>query len=230
VSFKLFFDLAESFMEPIMVPAGTYKKILNQIESVENELGFKREKHEDNQWHWQETLKDDVSDATFCEVVWSHNAFVRSLHDNLRKWAAEKPDGETEIITVEQSRDFFPGLRQLSVPYERWTEDYFEEKLENIYDIMRGRNRDGVSFDAEPLSEEQAAGVVLLFQEYIVGHERFPKNYDVPRGCDYLADSEDTAWCEQMGFCVHPNDVGECDGCNVEKCDIYCEYYGCDED
>ena len=229
MSFKLFFDLAVSFERPIAVPVGTHKKILKQIESVESELGYTREKYLDNPWHWRETLKDGVSGETFCEVVKGHNAFVRSLYDSFQKWVAEKPGGETEIITVKQSRDFFPGLKQLSVPYEKWSEDYFEEKLENLYEIIRGRDQEGVSFDAEPLSEEQAGKVILLLHEYIVGHKRFSKNYDVPHGCDYLADSEDTAWCEQMGWCVHPDDIGGCDGCD-EKCDLYQEYYGSDDD
>lgn len=229
MSFKLFFDLAVGFERPITAPAGTHKKILKQIESVESELGYTREKWKDNPWHWCEVLKGGVSDETFCEVVKWHNIFVRSLYDDLEKWADKKPDGKTEIITPKQAKGFMPGLKQLSVPYEKWSEDYFENKLENFYDIVRGRDREGVSFDAEPLSEGQAGKVILLLHEYIVGHGRFLKNYDVPHGCDYLADSGDNAWCEQMGWCVHPDDIGGCDGCD-EKCNLYQEYYGCDDD
>lgn len=230
MGFELFFDLAVGFKKPLTAPEGTYRAILKQIRYVESELGFNREKYKDNPWRWNDTEKEGVTDEAFCEVAEKHNNFVIWLHGKLSEWTARRPDGKTEVITVEQSKDFMPGLRRLDIPFERWTEDHFEKKLTSFYEIVRGRNTDGVSFGAEPLNEDQAAQVVLLLHEYIIGHGRFPKEYDVPRGHDYLTNSEDTVWCEQKGWCVHQDDVGECEGCDVEKCGKYCEYYGCDDD
>jgi|GEM_PF-2087350 len=228
MSFKLFFDFTVSFKKDMVVPAGTHQRILAQIERVESELGYKREKYKDNPWHWNGTLKDGVTDTTFCEVVEKHNSFAIWLFGKLNEWEAEKLNGETETITVEQSRDFMPGLRQLSVPFENWTEDYFEEKLTSFYEIIRGRDTDGASLSAKPLSEDQAREVVVLLHEYIIGHERFPKRYDVSYGRDYLIDSEDAAWCEQKGRCVDWHDVGGCDDCDVDKCNLYQE--DCEDD
>ena len=90
------------------------------------------------------------------------------------------------------------------------------EKMNHLYEVMRGRPDDGVSFDETPLTERQAAQVINIFSTYLDEHDM---RLDVPRGHDYLASSYDGGydWCEKCGCAVHPDDIGSCE---KKKCPL----------
>jgi hypothetical protein len=102
------------------------------------------------------------------------------------------------------------------VPTERWTAEYYKERMDCLYAVMRGRETEGVSLDVKALTVKQAAAVARLFAEFLdPGDNRL----DVPHGHDYLASSYDGGyyWCAgedaKPSGCyraVHPDDIGDC--------------------
>ena len=103
------------------------------------------------------------------------------------------------------------------MPPERWTDDYFRDRMEHLYEVMRGRESEGVTFDAKPLTEKQAASIIRIFDQFL---DPCDLRLDVPNGRDYLASSSDGGydWCEKCGPMVW-DDVGDCRkrGCPLLK-------------
>jgi len=189
--------------------------------------------------------KDDVDDELFCDVASAHNRWVRWLYEKIGEWArtpARKKltDGwhenhyprphedrwrlmsgnygkpvETEVLTPADAQTFWHGLVDIQVPVERWSKDYYIDRMQHLYEVMRGNEREGVNFDAPKLTTKQAAAVINLFSEFLDEHDM---RLDVPRGRDYLASSYDGGydWCDTHG--AVSRDDGIC--CSNKKCDL----------
>jgi len=141
------------------------------------------------------------TDAECAEYVmkWADNLAAQAIYE------AEKAAADGEAISPDDARQFWHGLQIIDVPLERWTAEYYENRMEAVYDTMRGRDSEGMCFDAKPLTEKQAAAVIRLFDQYIDAHDL---RLEVPEGCDSLYPSDEYAWCDICGA-VRWEDVDE---------------------
>ena len=228
MSYHVFFDFSSGLAKSLKVPAGTKQSIKEHVEEIERILGLKRTKYESNPTHWDHFDPEyrngfpSVDDETLCKTVQGHNAWVRSLYRNFGEWA-EKPfkgskGKRAETISTMDAEKFWHALTELSVGPSRWTPDYYIDRMEHLYEVIRGRESEGVTFGAKALTTKQAAAVINMFSPFLDSGDR---RLDVPNGYDYLASSYDGGydWCEKCGP-MHPDDV---DGCRKRKCPIRAE-------
>lgn len=219
MSFHLFFLFTQGLSRPMQVPVGTLERILERIEDTETCLGITRSTYKDNPPHWQ--IPGDFGGATdeeICETAEAHNEFVRDLYRDFSAWS-ENPPSPSEMITPEQAREFWCGLRLITVEPERWTEEYYRSRMESIYETMRrGESDEGQVFDADPLTAKQANAVIALFSEHLDTHDI---RLLVPKGHDHLASSHDGGyhWCEKCGEGITEDDAYECAG-NCKDCPL----------
>ena len=204
MSYHCFFSMSVGLAGPIRVPKGTYAEVVKHVEEVTETLGLKVTQYLDNNPHWQRlTPPEGVPDKIACETVDRHNCWVVWFYGRLCKWS-ERPPEDGEEITPEQMKAVWYGLSRLTVPPERWTEDYYVSRMESLYEVMRGREDDGVSFDEKPLTPKQANAVVKLFSVYLdPGDTRL----EVAEGNDHLSGLEDYTWCEKCGA-INNSDIG----------------------
>jgi len=214
MSFHTFFMLTTGLSKPMQVPIGTKASIIAHVEEVERVLGLKRTQYLTNPVHWDHfdaAFRNgfpDVDDKTLCETVENHNVWVRRLYSDMGEWSSNPPtDGET--ITPEDASEFWHGLQQLEVHPHRWTADYYRARMETLYEVMRGRPTDGISFDTKALTVKQAAAVIRIFDQYL---DPGDMRLDVPDGYDYLASFDDGGydWCDTCFKPIHPDCVWEC--------------------
>lgn len=227
MSFHVFFDFSVGLAHSIKAPKGTLRSIMDHVEHVEGTLGLKRTRYEDNPVYWDSSDPayrsgfPDVPDDTLCKTVEEHNDWVRRLYQRLDEWR-EKPPADAETITPEDAQKFWHGLQRLDVKPARWTMEYFRARMESLYEIMRGRENEGVTFGAKSLTPQQAAAVIRIFDQYLDRHDL---RLDVPDGHDYLASSYDGGydWCEQCGKAKHPDDGA---ACRKRKCPLAAQARG----
>ena len=207
MSYHVFFNFAVGFAEDLKCPKGTHQQILEHIAEVEEKLGLKARAYRDNPPFWVNTSEAIMAadDKTACEVVSLHNHLVRCWYSDFGKWF-ENPVLDGEVITVEDSKKFFYGLVRLSVPPEKWTKEYYIERMEHLYSVMRTGEDDGVSFDAGKLTIKQAAAVINLFSYYLDNHQTA---LEVPSGYDELVPDDDYRWCDGCGKPIHEDDFYE---------------------
>ena len=209
MSFHTFFDFKAGLAAPILAPSGTYENIMNHVRKVESTLGFETEQYGDNPKHWKSTRpKDGTPDTILCETAEQHNDWVRSLYEDFSRWA-ETPTPGGEVITPKVAKDFWHGLRMIDVPPERWTADYYKARMDAIYSAMRyNLSTDGMTFDADVLTTEQAVAVIRLFDQYLDSHDM---RLEVPMGRDELYGSDDYNYCEGCGGIIHADDYRWCE-------------------
>lgn len=223
MSYSVFFSMSSGLSKPIRVPAGSKADIWKHIEEIEQTLGLKRSKYKDNPAYWDHfdpAMRDGfpgVEDELLCRTVMDHNAWVRTWYEDLAEWAEKSPTdwGKTEVITPKQAEKFWFGFRMLEVEPGRWTMHYYRERMEHLYEVMRGRPSQGVNFDEKALTPRQAAQVINIFSEYLDSNDL---RLDVPNGRDFLASSYDGGytWCEKCG----PVGEGDEGCCKKRKCPI----------
>lgn len=211
MSYEVIFSFAARIAKPMRVPAGTIAEVEAHIRTTETSLGLKREKYLDNPERWvSHNVSDGIDDKVACKIVSAHNSFSFWLWRQLDKWAKGKPEGKTEILTVEKSAELFPFLGQLSLSPERWTADFYQERMNELYEVMRGRATNGISFNAKKaLTPEQADAVMTLFGDHLDTHDI---RLSVPKGHDYLARSDDGgySWCDKCFCAIAEGDIGDC--------------------
>ncbi len=217
MSYRAFFSLSQNLEGPISVPKGTLEQVMERVALTEKELGFEIGQYATNPKYWKvHKPKEGISDKVFCEVAEEHNHFVRWLYYKFEEcW--EKPTIDGEVITPEEASTFWHGLVIIEVPSHKWTDDYYRARMEALYEVMRGREHEGMTFDSEPLNPEQAASVINLFAQWLDHGEL---DLDVPKGCDHLASSSDGGyiWCEKCGA-VTDDHVSNCSerGCPAKE-------------
>lgn len=223
MSVQVYFEFSTGLECPLWAPVGTKAAIISHVEEIEAALGLKRVKYLDNPVHWDHFDADyragfpKVGDETLCKTIGEHNHWVRRLYGDMMTWSKTAADG-LEEITPADATEFWHGLTQLTVQPDRWTGDYYRNRMDHLYEVLRGHDSEGVSFDAKGLTPKQAGAVIGLFEQFLdPGDHRL----EVPNGHDYLASSGDGGyvWCEKCGP-AHPDDV---DGCRKRKCPILAE-------
>lgn len=211
MSYCVFFSMSVGLAKPHTVPKGTLLACQRHVAKVEAVLGLKAEKYLDNPAHWPSFRPSkEIKDEVLCETVRTHNRWVRWLYDRLAEWAHKPPTGETEELTPADAQTFWHGLEELEVPFDRWTSDYYRDRMEHAYEVLRGRESEGATFDEKALTPRQAAAVIRVFSEWM---DKGDVRLDVPKGCDYLASSADGGydWCERRGCGpMHPDDAARC--------------------
>lgn len=218
MSYHSFFSFAAGLEKTLHIPKGTIEQIIDCIAETENALKITREKYLDNPEHWAHNDYKTIQNKILCSTASIHNRIVRNFYNDLAIWA-ENPPSEFEELTNEIFQTILPGLNEIKVKPERWTGDYYTEQMEHLYEVMRGREDDGVSFDTKKLTEKQAAAVINLFSEYL---DKDDRRLDVPKGHDCLASSYDGGyeWCEKCGAITFE----DARRCNTRKCPLIAEY------
>lgn len=221
MSTHVFFSFSTGLEKPVIAPKGTMASIIGHVEAVEATLGIKRMIVGEGDgaciaWdHWDERWQNgfpDVDDKVLCATAFEHNEWVRSLYQKLGGWF-NSPVEDGEIITPEAAKDFWHGLQLLTVHPHRWTPVYYRNRMEHVFEVMRGREDEGISFDAKPLTPAQAGAIVHLFETFLdPGDARL----ECPKGRDHLADGDEYDWCERCGA-VDPTDA---DNCRKRKCPV----------
>lgn len=206
MSFRVYFSMSTGLSKPITVQKGTLDRIGKDIHETEEALGIDLKEY-------RSKPKDGVSDERYCQVAEDHNIFVRWLYKHFESHS-ETPFPDGEVITPEQSTAFWCGLREIDVPLERWSRDYYVARMEEMYESLRGRG-EGYFLNSKPLTERQAADVICLFGQWLDTHDCRP---DVPKGYDHLACSDDGGyyWCEKCGAVIE----GDAANCRKRKCPI----------
>jgi len=221
MSFHVFFDLSSGLSKPLLVPKGTLASILEHVRHVEATLGLETEQYLDNPPHWKNcgwrlAMREGISDETLCEEAEEHNAWIRWLYEKLGEWS-ENPPETGEKITPEDANRFWHALERITVDPSRWTEKYYRARMEAVYEVMRGREAEGMTLDTKALTPQQAAAVVRLFEQWL---DPGDLRLDVPKGYDYLASSVDGGYvfCEKCGP-VHPDEAYSCRkrGCPIRE-------------
>jgi len=232
----VFFSFSTGLKAPLTVPKGTKQSYLDHVKSVEKALGLKRSKYKDNPVHWD--FKRDfpgIDNEVLCKTVEEHNAWVRQCYENFEFWSEHPftvgkghqdtypntgyPVGwESEQITPEDAQIFWHGFQLLDVPVHKWTVDYERQRMEHLYEVMRGNENEGVNFEVKKLTPKQAGAVIWLFSNFFPHGDTL--RLEVPNGRDSLYSSYDGGydWCEKCGA-MCPEDVPDCRkrGCPLIK-------------
>ena len=225
MSYKVYFMFSESLKSTIRIEVGTKDKLWKHFGTVEdflNENCDSRDKQSLSKWLESgdyETVKKDV----LCKNSLHHNFIVRNFYDDLKDWAEkDRSDKRLEVFEEFSNDDFqlmLPNLKLMNIPVELWNSEYYRDMMETFYEVMRGRECKGISFDTKKLTEKQASNVIRLFAEFLDGDSL---NLDVPKGHDYLASSYDGGyeWCEKCGAITYDDSVD----CSRKKCPLIAEW------
>lgn len=86
----------------------------------------------------------------------------------------------------------------------------------SLYEVMRGRPSEGITFDVKALTPAQAGAVIRLFEQFLDTHD---VRLEVPHGYDHLASSLDGGyqWCNK---CFRPMAPEDGAGCRRRKCPL----------
>jgi hypothetical protein len=216
----VYFTFAAGLSAPLTCPKGTLAKIQQHVRETEEVLRLKTTKYLDNPPHWDHfawrEVVPELDDKVLCGAVSEHNAWVHRIYGKFAKWSATPPGGETETITPEQAQTFWHGLEELTVEPERWTADYYRERMNAMYDVLRGRETEGTTLGADPLTAEQADAVIGLVSVYLDTHDI---RLSVCKGEDHLTDSDGYMWCSRCGAinsddAIQTDDNELCPYCN----------------
>lgn len=224
MAFEVFFSFSTGLAKTIYAPKGTKQAIDAHIEWIEKALNLGRTQYLDNPVRWDYT--DPVTHNDFpgipndvlCAAVKEHNNWVRMRYKQFGEWSNTPPKKPREAITPRDAKKFWHAFEILYIPLDRWNMDYYRNRMEHLYEVMRGRDDEGVSFDEKPLTPRQAAQVINLFSTYI---DNWDLRLDVPRDTDFLASSYDGgySWCDKCGCAIAEDDVS----CRKRGCPIRAE-------
>lgn len=220
MSFHVFFQLSTGLSEAIPCPPGTLARIRKHVADVERRLGIKTETYNGEVRWCSFAMKKAVkalSDEEACKVAEDHNSFNMWLYHRFASWSKNPPKPPAERITPKQAKAFWYAIKtHIHVPAERWTADYYEARMEEIYEALRGRdNGAGISFDARPLSAKQADSVISLFSVELDHHDI---RLAVPVGHDRLLRSEEYAWSSVCGAIAYDEVTEHARTCKKRGC------------
>lgn len=221
MSYRVYFELSTGLKHAVTVPAGWFERAMLHARQVENRLHIERDT---DTGQWKRTKFEGVPDDVLCGTAEMHNAWVRHVYDELATYAVSPPQGAVEVVTPEKARELWPALHFIDVPPERWTANYYKGRMEVLFEVMTEGECNGISFDVETLTPEQAGMVVLLFAEFLDTHDI---RLAVPRGYDFLArsDTGEYDWCEKHGEAIYVDDsCSEVATCDVSDCPLVMEY------
>ena len=225
MSFHVFFSFSTGLSKPLQAPVGTLAAITAHVTEIEETLGLKRTSNgegPDYSVYWDYDSRPNgrspapIEDELLCETVSKHNQWVMRLYEDIETWAT-KPPSPCETITEADAATIWHGLATLTVPPSRWSRDYYRERMEHLYEVMRGRENEGVTFDTKALTPNQAAAVIRIFDTYL---DEWDLRLDVPHGYDHLASSYDGGydWCSTCGRAMDYTDAIA--NCRRRKCEL----------
>lgn len=214
MSYQMFFEFSAGLNKTLIIPKGSKKEMFDHIAEVERLLKIKRTKFLNNPEHWEHNNFKDIPDKDLCRIASTHNWWVMRFYAILEKASAEPAKGG-EKLTSKEFAKMLPGLSRIRVEPERWSDDYYTERMEHLYEVMRRGENEGVSFDAKPLSIDQAKNVIVLFSEFLDKHD---VRLDVPKFQDQLrrGDTRDYEWCEKCGAITYNDSLD----CKKRKCPL----------
>ena len=220
------FMFSTGLKSPMTVPAGTLADAQEHVQDVQETLGLVVTKHMDNPARWRDTTPTvEITDEELCDLAREHNEWIDELWENLGKWHESPPTGETETLTPEDAATFWHGTRKIKVPLERWDRRYYRERMEEVYNILRGQDVAGVHWGEKPLTPRQAAGVLWLISEHLgidVGDQRLeaPREWVWSRKARRMKlvqldeiqpsngyDGNGYEWCERCGAVATDSEV-----------------------
>ncbi len=240
MSFAVHFSFSWCLAKTLTVPAGTKAQAIEHVNEVERILGLKQAPPGEGNIkaygpnypaHWNSFRPDcsRIDKDLLCKTIEGHNAWVRYMYERLEEWA-RKPFiptdyvKESEQLRPEDAREFWHGLESITLDVNFWNRDYYRARMESLYEVMRGRDSEGMSIDGcRPLTQQQAGMVIRLFDQFLDPDDMRLEVVQSPgrgfNGQDRLASSYDGGytWCDgddprHMG-CHKPIDydcIGEC--------------------
>jgi len=212
-SIKTFWFFAQGIKRSAFVPIGTLAEITAHVEWVETSLNIEREKYLDNPVRWKYTQYKEIDNETLCEVAMVHNRWQRRIFYDFKEWFKNETVEGMEEITPADAEQFFPALTDITVPVERWSRDYYIDRMEVYYEAMRGREAEGINLGGKALTPPQASAVIWLFASILDDHEVC---LEVAKGCDSLYSYGDYTHCEKCGARF----ADEVIGCGKRKCPL----------
>lgn len=185
------------------------------------------------QW-WLHNRQRDQKIREMGETVIGHNEFVRDLYHDLTRWHdREWNPGESETITVEQSRDFWGGLRILEFPRELWDREFYTYHMEHLHALLTTGESKGVVLDCEPFDATAAEALIHLFDAEL-DQWGFDARFAIPldadlRPYDFIRSSYDGGY-ERCARCGPINDSDvlqrchKCPRATTGECDLKNEH------
>lgn len=226
---KTYFQLSSGLAKTIQVPVGTCAALKQHFEEVTKKLKLEVVQYKNNPPHWNRyTAAKDVPDYIAGKTILAHNRFVRELHRDLAAWSEKPPNEPTEDLTPEFAQQIWYGFSMLELTYDRWVKDVYVEEMETIFDVLQGKEANGISFSAEPLTAKQAAEVIGLFSAYF---DKDDVRLEVPNGCDFLVTNDEYLWCPSHGAWLWSDvEAANYDYENdTESENLVCPAEGCEE-
>jgi hypothetical protein len=239
MSYAVHFMLSWGLSAPLTVPKGTKQRLLDHVAGVERLLNLKRvastQRYRSegdtkangpdypDRWDYFDRDWSDIEDELLCKTIEDHNAWVVFTFEQFQLWAKTPftPTAfikESEVLTPEDAREIWPGFEKLTVPVERWSGDYYRARMEHLFEVMRGRPSCGVTFDAKPLSQQQAGAVIRLFSEYLDAEDLRLEVVQSPgrgfNGLDRLASlsyDDGGYWCDGCSKTIDYHFIGQCE-------------------
>lgn len=211
MSYHVRFMFSTGLSKPITAPKGSLEKMRNHVSEIEGALNL------DGPDDWRFPKFEGVEDKVLCAKAIEHNRWVEWVWYRVKEWSEKPPKGDVETIAPEDMAPFWHALRPINPPIDRWDSEYYRNRMDHLYEVMRGRSDEGVSFDEKALTPKQAGAVIRYFSYYLGDHGL---DLEVPKGADQLASSYhgEYDWCEKCGA-VWPDDGANCrrSGCPIRK-------------
>lgn len=171
-------------------------------------------RHFPNEDHWS---NPNAGNNKLCCMARHHNYFVRYMYYAMRD---DRNAKNTELVklTPKKAATYWPMFREITVPPERWNDEYYKEEMNELMLVFQRKGDDYVTFEAPPLTLEQAAQVVIAFAPYLDKHDI---RLALPHGCGELYPSEECVYCVEKGedFLENDMDNSECRKCKNKDCD-----------
>jgi len=222
MSFHVSFDLSTGLKNTLYAPKGKLQHIIDHRNQVEEQLGIEIEEwNGEKRWniHWRHPVAPQLDNKNFCRIAGYHNHWVQMLYADMMEWS-KHPVPNGDAITPEEAKRFWRALRRIDIPVERWSEEHYREEMKTLYAVMRGDTTAGITFDAPPLTTEQAEMVIILFSFLDPGDQRLA----VCVGQDELSTADEYLWCDKCGA-INWEDINgwhtprlPCDGTEYEGC------------
>jgi hypothetical protein len=216
MGFHVFFSFSSGLTKTLYAPKGAKAAIEEHVKWIEKTLNLEREQYLQNPVHWVSRNRfEGIPDDVLCAAVKTHNCWVRNRYQDFDEWSKNRPSKSREAITINDAKKFWHAFEMLDVPVDRWNMDYYRDRMDHLYEVMRGRENQGVDFGEKDLTPRQAAQVINLFSTYL---DHWDLRLDVPKDNDYLASSYDGgySWCDKC-FCPIAEDDLSCKkrGCPI---------------
>lgn len=230
MSFAVHFSFSWCLAKALTVPAGTKAKALAHVAEVERVLLLTQDPPGEGNIeaygpnypaHWESYGRQfaKIDRDLLCRTIEDHNRWVRFMYESFEEWSKTPcAASDSEELRPEDARDFWHGLEIIALDPQFWNREYYVARMESLYEVMRGRDSEGVSLDGcKPLTQQQAGFVIRLFDQFLDPHDMRLEVVQSPgrgfNGQDRLASSYDGGYTWCSAGCFKPIDydcIGDC--------------------